>query len=201
MIFSSWNRKGERVSKFSLIPLLFYFSSIGLGFMLIEIVLLQKLLLFLGHPIYTLSVTLLSVLLFAGLGSLSTQRFPDTAPQRHISKIILLLVLMIVLYYFFLHKALGFFITYPKALKIIVAVVALSPLSFIMGMPLPLAVKYLHNRANKVIPWMWGMNGAASVMGSIIAIILAMNIGYNFTLLTGMVCYLCAWFSAAGWKA
>ena len=196
MIFSGWGQKLLSRKKSEIVPFLFYFSSIGMGFMLLEIVFLQKLLLFLGEPIYTLSATLFTILLFAGLGSLCTNRFTSREPQFYISRAILAVMTISVIYLYILPPIFYFFMGYPKFIKITIAILTLMPLSFLMGMPLPLAIKILHERMQDVIPWMWAVNGATSVLASIIAIILAMNIGYNFVLFVSIIFYLAAFLLA-----
>ena len=196
MIFSGWGRELLSQRKSEITPFLLYFSSIGMGFMLLEIVFLQKLLLFLGHPLYTLSTTLFSILLFAGLGSLYTNRLTSREPQVYISRAVLALVTIAVSYMYILPLIFSFFMGYPKFIKIPIAVLTLMPLSFFMGMPLPLAIRILHQKMQDIIPWMWGVNGATSVLASIIAIILAMNVGYNFVLFVGIIFYTIAFLLA-----
>lgn len=197
MIVSIWNQDILPYRRISIAPFLCYFSSIGAGFMFIEIVFLQKLLLFLGHPLYTLSVTLLSILFFAGLGSLYTQRLSAQRAPLYIGRAILALLLIIAVYLIYLPLLFKFLLGYPKIVKILVAIGILAPISFLMGMPFPLAVKALNKNMNKIIPWMWGINGATSVVASIVAIILAMNIGYNFTLFVGTLFYFVAFIVGA----
>lgn len=194
LTYSAWNRTTLPYRKSCLVQFLFYFSSIGMGFMLLEIVFLQKLLLFLGHPAYTLSVALLSILFFAGLGSLFTQRLTAQPPHIYIGRVITSLLLVCILYLLYLHQLFQFFMGDAKGIKIFLAIIVLMPVAFLMGMPLPLAIKILQTRMNQVIPWMWGVNGATSVLASIIAIILAMNVGYNFIFILGCLCYVIAFF-------
>ena len=199
LIFSAWDKRVLPCRKSSLISFLCYFSCIGMGFMFLEIVFLQKLLLFLGHPSYTLSVTLLSLFLFAGLGSLYTQRLTTHLPRVYIRRIILVLVMITLAYLIRLKPIFYLFLGYPKATKLFVAVVVLMFPSFLMGMPFPLATKELCTNMNEVMPWMWGINGATSVLASIAAIILAMNVGYNFTLIIGILCYIVALIFSQFW--
>lgn len=196
MIFSRWGRELINRRKSDILPFLLYFSSIGLGFMLWEIVFLQKLLLFLGQPLYTLSTTLFTILLFAGLGSLSTNQLKSKEPQYYISRAIIILITIAVIYLCLLPIIFHSYMGYPRYIKIPVAILTLIPLSFYMGMPLPLAVKILHQKMPDIIPWMWGINAASSVLASILAIILAMNIGYNFVLFVGIIFYLMAFILA-----
>ena len=196
MVFSGWGRELLSHRRAQIMPFLFYFSCIGMGFMLLEIFFLQRFLLFLGHPVYTLSTTLFTILLFAGLGSLYTDRLTSKEPRFYIHRVLLAIGTIALVYLCILPPVFHFFMGYPKFIKIPVAVLTLMPLSFLMGMPLPLAIKILHQKLQDIIPWMWGVNGATSVLASIIAIILAMNIGYNFVLCLGVIFYIMAFLLA-----
>ena len=171
-------------------PYLFYFCCLGLGFMFLEIALLQKFLLFLGHPFYTLSTTLFSLLFFAGLGSLFTQHFSSRSPRTDILRVILPLMVTVLAYRWSLYSLFGYFIGFASMVKVILAIFLLMPLGFLMGMPFPRGIQAVHKaRMERIIPWVWGLNGGTSVMGSVLAMIVAMNFGYNATLLTGLGFY------------
>lgn len=192
LVLSAWNQDALPFQKISVLPFIFYFSSIGLGYMMLEIVFLQRLLLFLGSPLYSLSITLASMLFFSGLGSLYTSRLSGHRPPVYIRRALFCLLSLALLYSIFLPAYLHHAMSYPKYLRVMVAILTLMPLGFVMGMPFPLAIKILRIRMNEVIPWMWGINGASSVLASIIAIILAMNVGYRSTLWVGCLFYLLA---------
>ncbi len=163
---------------------IFYFACLGLGFMLVEIGLLRRFILFLGPPIYSLAVILFSLLVFAGLGSLLADRVPP-GRERHLLPLALLaLVLLFNLYIFILPPLLTAAMTAPLLLRCLLAVLLLAPLGVLMGMPLPLGMRLFH-RDGVGVPWSWGINSATSVLGAILAVILAMNFGFNVTLLCG----------------
>ncbi len=174
------------------LPFLVYFSCLGFGFICLEIGLLQKFLLFLGHPFYTLSTTLLAILLFAGLGSLATQRFLVNPTRFYIKWAIALLALTVSVYIWGLPQIFTRFIGCPTWVKVGLTLLLLMPVGLLLGMPLPLGIKTIQGRASGIIPWVWGLNGGTSVLGSVVAMILAMNFGYNITLLTGLGIYLIA---------
>ena len=174
------------------LPCLVYFVCLGFGFICLEIALLQKFVLFLGHPFYTLSTTLLGILLFAGLGSLSTHRFLSHPPGFYIRRSIVLLILIAFIYLWGLSKLFMAFLGYPAWTKVGLTLFLLMPLGLLMGMPFPLGIRVIQNRTDGIIPWVWGLNGGASVLGSVVGMILAMNFGYNATLLTGLGIYLIA---------
>ena len=175
---------------------LFYFCCLGLGFMFLEITLIQRFLLFLGHPFYTLSVTLLALLLASGFGSLTTHFFSSHSPRMYVTKTLALLNGIGLAYHWLLPKLLKGFIGYPLGLKACLTLIVLTPLGFLMGMPLPLGVRVVRDRMGMLIPWAWGLNGAMSVLGSVLAMFIAMNFGYSATFLTGLGFYLLAYFLA-----
>jgi predicted membrane-bound spermidine synthase len=166
------------------LPLLAYFGAIGLGFMFIEISLLQRLIIFLGHPTYSLSVVLFSLLLASGLGSLSASR-PILSP---VARLILLIAVL---------AAGGLatpliareFEASTTAIRIVVAMALLFPLGLFMGMAFPLGMRLASATSGTLTPWLWGMNGAASVCGSVLAILIALNGGLAAAFWTGVACY------------
>ena len=172
------------------LPFLLYFATLGAGFIVVEVVLLQKCVLFLGHPAYALTVVLFAILLFSGLGSLLSGRIPEDALSRALPRVILLVVALIVgsvlvlspLFYALVHLGAGW--------RVVVTVLFLAPLGLALGMPMPTGIRILTRRAPELIPWAWGVNGAASVLGSVGAIALAMVWGFDQALLVAAGLYL-----------
>ncbi len=89
----------------------------------------------------------------------------------------------------------------PTAGKVIASVVLIAPLGFVMGRPFPLGLRVVHDRASALVPWVWGVNGAASVMASVVATILAITYGYTLALATGLVFYASAWGSTLAFRS
>lgn len=170
---------------------LLYFACLGLGFMLIEIGMLRRFILFLGPPIYTLAVILFSLLVFSGLGALAAGRCPPGGERRGLLGILLALVLLSNIYIFVLPSVLDAWIAIPLLGRALLAVGLLAPLGLLMGMPLPLGMRLFH-RDGTAVPWSWGINSATSVLAAILAAILAMNVGFTWTLIAGEACYLVA---------
>lgn len=170
---------------------LLYFACLGLGFMLIEIGLLRRFILFLGPPIYTLAVILFSLLVFSGLGALAAGRCSRGGERRALLGILLALVLLANIYIFLLPTILDAWIAFPLLGRALLTVGLLAPLGLLMGMPLPLGMRLFHKDSTGVA-WSWGVNSAASVLAAILAAILAMNIGFTWTLVTGQIIYLLA---------
>ncbi|MBI5375550.1 MAG: hypothetical protein HZA77_08950 [Candidatus Schekmanbacteria bacterium] len=182
--------KKNEIKKFKgKVRLLLYFACLGLGFMMIEISLIQQFILFLGHPLYSFSVFLFSLLLFSSLGSFSTEYFNKIAIKNKLQIILMSVVLIVLLYIFILPKIMGYFLGIDILYKIIITVGLLAPLGFFMGMPFPLGIKLLENDSPEIIPWVWGINGATSVLATILSTTVAIIYGFSLALIFGAVTY------------
>lgn len=176
------------------IPYLLYFGCLGAGFIIVEVAMIQKLILFLGHPVYALAVVLFSLLLFSATGSYLTGRFdPDRLPST-IAKLLVVVVGFVLVYILALSPIFYGLVHLPLAARIAIAVALLAPLGVVMGMPMPSGIRMMSQRAPELIPWAWGVNGATSVMGSVAALVIAMLAGFNEALLVGSALYLLAIF-------
>ena len=169
---------------------LLYFATLGAGFIVVEVVLLQKCVLFLGHPAYALTVVLFALLFFSGLGSFLSGRFPDKALPGALRRAILLVVALIVFTVLVLSPLFYGLVHLPARSRVLVTLLALAPLGLALGMPMPTGIRILAQRAPELIPWAWGVNGAASVLGSVGAIALAMVWGFDQALLVAGGFYL-----------
>jgi hypothetical protein len=169
-----------------------YFGCLGGAFMLIEVALLQRFVLLLGHPVYSLTVTLFSLLIGTGLGSMLSRRVPD-ARVRSAAVIACLAVAAIgLLWATVLPGLVRAAIASGLGVRIAIAVALMVPAGMVMGMPLPAGVRLLADRQPQLIPWAWGMNGALSVLGATLAVFLAMNWGFSVTLVCGAALYAAA---------
>jgi len=167
---------------------LIYFFCLGISFLFIEIVFIQKFILFLGHVIYSTTTIIFSMLLFSSFGAY----FSNKLKTKKIKNIIITLFLAIILYSMILPIILDKLIILSLTLKIILSVIIISPLAFIMGIPFPLGIRIIDK---KLIPWAWAVNGTASVLSPIIAIMIALNIGYSSVLLLSSIIYLISIFA------
>ncbi len=186
---------------------LLYFVAVGLGYILVEIAFIQRLVLFLGHPTYALTVVVFLLLLSSGAGSLASRRF---LPKSRFSRLPLWLIAAAVgIYVFALPGLLHLLIGIAVPMKLMVSAAVLVPLGFCMGMPFPSGLRALAavrasdpatgvSFGENVIEWAWAMNAAASVLGAVLAIVIAMEFGLNFTLACGTVAYVLA-IPLAGW--
>jgi len=172
--------------------LLGYFVCLGLAFILIEIALMQHFMLFLGYPIYSLVAVLMSLLLFSGLGSGWSGRIPDEGLERGIRNAVVGICLVAMVYIFALPPLFMGLIVLPDWLRVIITMVLVFPLGWFMGQPFPLGLRAIEREGLGVIPWAWGVNGAASVLGSALALAVAISVGYRLTLFVGVAVYLVA---------
>jgi hypothetical protein len=163
-----------------------YFGLLGLGFLLVEIPLLQRFILFLGQPIYAFTAVIASILLFSGLGSLASPRLPIrwTLP---------LLVAAILLYPMGLSALFRTLLGAPLALRLLVTGLVLAPVGFLMGTAFPAGLAWLRARAPGLIPWAWAINGCTSVLASVLATMIALSAGFSWVLALGALAYVGAW--------
>ena len=193
MIFGS----GHAKSGGSWIQLL-YFVAVGLGFILVEIAFIQRFVLFLGHPTYALTVVIFLLLLSSGAGSLVSRRWL-TEPAR-VWIPLLLLVAAICIHVVLLPGLLNALVGLPFVVKLLISALLLIPLGLAMGMPFPTGLRALAGAESLVqgestgnaVEWAWAMNAASSVLGSVLAMVIAIYWGLNITLACGAVAYLLA---------
>lgn len=157
-----------------------YFACLGLAFMLLEIGLAQKFSLFLGHPTLSLGVVLAGCLFFSGIGSLVSGLFP----ARRIMPIALIMVVVsAVTLVFLLPHLTEMWLQKDDMTRILYAMIVIGPLGFFMGMPMPSGLRILSERGGDLVSWAWGVNGVASVLGSTLAVVLAMSVGFQYVML------------------
>ena len=169
-----------------------YFACLGGAFMLIEVALLQRFVLLLGHPVYSLTVTLFSLLVGTGLGSALSRRFPDARIGRIAVIACLAVAVLGLVWGTILPPIVQAAIKWPLIVRIGLAVLLMVPAGLLMGLPLPAGMRLLAASQPQLVPWAWGMNGALSVLGAILAVFIAMNWGFTVTLACGAAVYACA---------
>jgi hypothetical protein len=168
------------------LPDFVFFSGIGLGFMLIEISQMQRLIIFLGHPTYSLSVVLFALLLSSSIGSYLTQKI--NVFRSAISCLIFLLGALI-LFGIATPKLITLFESATTPVRILVAIAILFPLGTSMGMAFPLGIKFASRRLPNITPWLWGINGAMSVLASVLGVVIALASGISTSFWVGFLCY------------
>ncbi len=181
---------------------LLYFIAVGLGYILVEIAFIQRFVLFLGHPVYALTVVVFLLLLSSGAGSMLSRWWLAETGQIWLPLVLIAAALL--LYVGVLPSLLGHLVGLPFMVKLLVSGGLLVPLGFAMGMPFPTGLRALDEAGGKGLPsqadqnrgnmveWAWAMNAASSVLGSVLAIIIAIQFGLNVTLSSGAAAYLVA---------
>jgi spermidine synthase len=183
-------RFGKRSSAISRWSVLAYFSALGLGFILIEISLIQKHILFLGQPVYSISSVLFSVLLSAGLGSYLFQRyFRDGSVRLWLAFIPILLGTLLLAELLLMPAIFHAFLGSSKMIRFCISGFLIAPLGLILGIPFPLGIRVLGIRAPEIIPWAWALNAYATVIGSILAVIFAILVGFRTNFAIAFVAY------------
>jgi hypothetical protein len=175
----------------------FYFLLLGLAFLFVEMAFIQKFILFLSNPLYSVAVVLSGFLLFAGLGSASSKRFAQWIPWPGISPVtvaVAAIAMLALVYMLMLPAVFGRFIGFTDSAKIVLSLALIAPLAFFMGMPFPLGLGRLSSLAPGFIPWAWGINGFASVVSAVLATLFAIEFGFNVVIVLALVLYgLAAW--------
>jgi spermidine synthase len=170
---------------------LLYFVAVGLGYILVEIAFIQRFVLFLGHPTYALTVVVFLLLLSSGGGSLASRRWLATTQRAWMP--LLFIVAALLLYVFILPGVLNALVGLPFPVKLLVSGVLLVPLGFAMGMPFPTGLRALASVSTQnSVEWAWAMNAGSSVLGSVMAIMIAIQFGLNVTLACGAAAYFVA---------
>lgn len=186
--------QSKGLDKIQLLPTV-YFSSIGLAFMFIEIPLIQRLGIFLGHPVYGLTVVLFGILLACGLGSNFSKKVRS---PRQIKTAFMVLLGLIVLAAFLLPAVIQWATAAPVFSKIMIALVSLVGIGFLMGIPFPLGVSSISNRPKVPLIFYWAINGFTSMCGSAFATVILIHMGYPYAIMIGFFFYFIAFLSVQG---
>ncbi|HYR05583.1 MAG TPA: SAM-dependent methyltransferase [Gallionella sp.] len=167
-------------------PVALYFLAIGFAFMFMEIAFIQKFVLFLAHPLYAVAVVLCAFLVFAAAGSWLAGHWQIA------NKVVLAVAaigILALLYLAFLPGLFQALIHLPDAAKIIISVALIAPLAMCMGVPFPTGMMRLANTSEEAIPWAWAINGFASVVGAVLATLLAIHLGFSAVILLAVLIY------------
>jgi len=184
------NRSTVVIRRVRKLKIWIYFSSIGLAYMFVEIVFTQKFTLFLAEPVYSVSVTLAALLFSSGMGSHFSGKIRKRIPNAFLipaSAAVLIITEIALLDHVFnaaLHLSLWW--------RVIIAIVIIAPLGFAMGIPFPIGLKALGESAENYVPWAWGINGCASVIGAVLAMTLSVSFGFTAVLMAAAGMYIVA---------
>ncbi len=176
---------------------LIYFLCLGAGYVLIQVALIQKFVLLLGRPTYALTVIVLSMLLASGLGSYWSKRF---TLNGGLGRVLMIAAALVALLAFVSGPLTTAAAGWPLFLKLLMTAGVIAPAAFLMGMPFPAGLRRLKEFHEPAVRWAWSLNAAASVLGSALAILLAIYLGLRMTLLIGAALYICALLAIAGAK-
>jgi hypothetical protein len=150
--------------------------------------LLQHFILLLGYPVYSLADVLFALLLFSGIGSLLSSRLAGSAPTA-LSGVLILIILLAIAYVYLVPAVIAALIGAPIGLRIAASVAVLAPIGLVLGMAYPLGITVLRAFNPELVPWAWGLNGALSVVASVLAIFIGSRIGFSAAFLTGVAAY------------
>ncbi|MBC7320169.1 hypothetical protein H5T89_05960 [bacterium] len=164
-----------------------YFFAIGLGYLFVEIPIIQRLILYLGKPVYSFSIILAIILVSSGFGSIFALRLNKYPIPLVLGASIITISLT-------LPFILEFSLKYPFYLRIFICIAIVSPLGFLMGIPFPIALERAKNYSVSTIPWYWAINGVASVLSSFLSTVIAMYTGFTFILIISGLLYLLSGF-------
>jgi hypothetical protein len=183
-------RNKERLSSLKKGKIFLYFSLLGLAFMFIEMGYIQKFIFLLTHPIFSLALVMFTVMFFSGIGSLISSRIGEKS--RWIPFMGILFFSCI--YLIFLDGLLTIFLPFPFLVKCIVVILLLAPLALFMGMPFPIGLQIVSDKASNYIPWVWGINGVASVIAPVLGSLLSVCLGFRIVMEISLLLY-----GVAGW--
>ena len=172
-----------------------YFAGLGLGFLWVEIPLLQRFILYLDQPTYAFATVLFGVLVWSGVGSLASDRI-----RVSMAPAVLAVAALSILYAFGLPLLIDATLGLPLVGRLALSVALLAPLGAAMGVPFPRAIRMLGGHAPALVPWAWAVNGSTSVVSAILATVLALSFGFTWVMLGGAAAYLASASAAHVWQ-
>ena len=179
--------EGRRYRRGDWRPLVYFFA-LGLAFLWLELPLMQRFILLLDHPTYSFGVVLFAVLVFSGVGSLLSPRL-----GRYRRWAVLVLAVLALAYALGASLLVQVVLGLPLAVRITLAVASVAPLALLMGVPFPSGIAALQRSRPALVPWAWGANGYASVVGSVAGALVALTWGFTWVMLAAGAMYLVAW--------
>lgn len=168
---------------------LLYFACIGTGFMMVQIPLIQRFSVYLGHPVYAVSVLLFSMIIAAGLGSSLSDRIAVERDRRWTFVLPLTIVAMIIALYLLSGPIIQATIDQGLLVRCLIVILLVAAAALPMGMCFPLGLRLFRQYSDECLPWLWGVNGATGVLASVLAVAISMWSGINSSLLVAIGCY------------
>lgn len=181
----------KRLPRSFTISALFYFAMLGTGFMLVEVSFIQKCILLLENPSYSVALLLTTILVSSGIGSMTSSRFPGLSAPRSLLVLSFLIFAYSVIFPYFM----DFLVPFDLHTRMPAVSAFFFPLGFFMGIPFPSGIRLLGLRNGALIPWAWAINACMSVLAPVLTIMLAVVTGFKVVLWTGTLVYLLAFLS------
>ena len=176
----SWKGNGKT-------GIVLYFSGIGLGFMFVEMVFIQRFMLYFGNPVYAASAAISSLLIFSGLGSFYSSYF--MVHKKRLLTVFISIVFILFCYSFTLTSILQKTVHVHLQIKLLIVFLITAPLAFCMGIPFPAGLSQISKVNAALMPWAWGINGCVSVISTALATIVAVEIGFTWVMLFAAFAY------------
>jgi hypothetical protein len=183
---------GRRTSHKGRSPYYLYFCGIGLGFLMVEVSQMMRLSTFLGHPTYAFTVVLFTVLLFSGLGSMTVGRIISLDKPRSLLIPLLALLALAVVFGMLTPQLIHEMASKTTPVRIGTAIGLLAPLAFLMGMPFSIGMRMASTDEDSPTAFLWGINGAMSVVASVFATVIALFLGIYVAFYMGVLAYVLA---------
>lgn len=172
------------------IGLLGFFACLGFGFMTFEIGAMQLVNLYIGDPTYSLPVILAGILISSGIGSGFSAKFSNLSARQVLTSVLFIIALSIILWILLIRLIQPATMHLSLAARILIIFLSILPVGILLGIPFPTAIREIENKYPRFIGWAWGINGVTSVLASVTAIIIAMNVGFTVTVCSAAVIYL-----------
>jgi hypothetical protein len=165
-------------------------SCLGLGFMFLEIALIQRLMLYLGNPTYALTVVLFVLLIFGGIGSRAfAWRVANGSSRELVVAVLVALIAYATFLGFCLSAIFNETLAWVPLGRAALAALVMAPMGFLLGIPFPTGISVVAQRAGTRIPWLWSVNSATSVLGSVLATVTSLHVGISVSLAVGIAFY------------
>ncbi|MFQ5441833.1 MAG: hypothetical protein ACE5EB_03805 [Thermodesulfobacteriota bacterium] len=174
---------------------LLFFASIGLGYIFIEMGQLQRLIIFLGHPVYSITVVIFALLFSSGMGAMVSGLWTGRGRRPGSGIIAIMMAVIIAGLVFVIYRQTAVLASFEEAgvyTRIGISLLFLMPLGFFMGMPFPFGMSIASRNLSDHTPWLWAVNGAMSVVASVLSVCISIGFGFTVTLVVGLLCYILA---------
>ncbi|MHB8279730.1 MAG: spermidine synthase family protein [Candidatus Humimicrobiaceae bacterium] len=179
------------------VRVILYYAALGAGYMMVEIYLMQRLVFFLANQTFSNATVITAMLVISGIGALAADRYKG-GRRRLIGYAALGISAAMIFYLIILPGILDALIGWPLLIKILLAIIFIAPSAFFLGMPFPTGLASLSKNRNGLIPWAWGINGALSVSGAILARLVSISWGFSSVLIFVIILYWISYFTFSG---